>query len=73
MIQLIEKQYKSYILVVNGLSCTFIPMSLFLGNNLIPLRPQVHKTKGYLFWNVGGVQVSYNMIKKAVKRWKIAA
>jgi hypothetical protein len=42
-------------------------MQLFLDSQFLPLKPQVHKSKGYLFWNVGGKQVSYNQIKKAIK------
>lgn len=65
-IQLIGKQSKSYNIKINGFDCVFIPMSLYFGNSLFPLKPQVHKTKGYLFWNVNGNQISYNQIKECI-------
>lgn len=73
MLQVSDKQYESYRLLVDGVSCLFIPMALFLENDFRPLKPQVHKTKGYLFWNVKGKQVSYTMIKKAIKSWRATA
>ena len=42
-------------------------MTLFIGNNLLPAKANVHKHKGYLFWNIGNKQVSYNKIKSAIR------
>lgn len=65
---MIDNQTKSYRLVLNNIECTFIPMELFLNNEIMPIRKQVHKTKGYLFWNVSGKQISYNKIKSEIKK-----
>ena len=61
---------KSYRVNINGIECTFVPVALYIGNDLYPLKPQVHKTKGYLFWNIGGKQVSYHTIKDILKNHK---
>lgn len=67
MVQLIEKHFKSYKLLINNIQCTFITMELFIKNNLFPEHRNVHKHKGYLFWIIGKKQISYNQIKKAIK------
>lgn len=63
-------QLKSYRIILNNIECTFIPMDLFLKNDIIPLKKQVHKSKGYLFWNVIGKQISYNKIKSEILKQK---
>ena len=67
MIQLIEKQPGKYTLKINGLVCVFMPMCLFCGRSIIPLKPFVPKGKSVIKWKVSGKQVSYNQIKKAIK------
>ena len=66
MLQVTDKQGNSYKLQINEMACTFIPMSLYVGNKLFPQKPMVHKSKGYLFWLVAKQQISYFSIKKAI-------
>lgn len=70
MTQVIDKQGKSYTILINDITCTFIPMSLYLGNNLIPIKSFVRSSKAILYWKVNGKQVSYNQIKKAILKYK---
>lgn len=67
MIQLIEKQQGKYTLKINGVMCVFMPMCLFCGRSIIPLKPFVPKGKSVIKWKVNGKQVSYNQIKQAIK------
>ncbi len=63
---MIELHTKSYKLKLNNIDCTFMPIELYIGNNLYPEHRHVHKYKGYLFWVVNKKQVSYKKIKKAI-------
>jgi hypothetical protein len=66
MIQLIDKQPYKYTMIIHGKLCVFIPMALFIGSNLFPARAYVPKGKSVLKWKVGGKEVSYNQINKAI-------
>jgi len=68
MIQLIEKQKGKYTLIIYGITCVFMPMSLFLSDSIMPLKPFVPKGKSVIKWKVNGKQISYNQIKKAICR-----
>ena len=67
MLQLIEKQKAKYTFIFNNVKCTFIPMALYTGNNLFPLKPYVPKGKSVLKWKVKGKEISYNQIKELIK------
>ena len=63
MIQLIEKQDSNYRLIINGTSCLFIPMNLFL-HDLLPVKKC--QVNGSIGWYVNREFISYNKIKKAI-------
>jgi hypothetical protein len=63
-IQLIEKQPGKYTLLINGVTCIFMPISLLRSDSIFPLKPFVPAGKSVLKWKVNGRQVSYNQIKK---------
>jgi hypothetical protein len=67
MIQLIEKQTGKYTLQIHGVTCIFMPISLFRADSIFPLKPFVPSGKSVLKWKVNGKQVSYNQIKKAIR------
>lgn len=64
MIQLIDKQHKTFTLLIHGIECNFIPMNLYIGNNLYPVKSFVRGAR--LYWKIAGKQVSYNQIKAAI-------
>ena len=66
MLQVTDKQGNSYKLQINEMACTFIPLSLYVGNKLFPQKPMVHKSKGYLFWLAAKQRISYFSINKAI-------
>ena len=41
MIQVVNKEANKFCIRIDEVDCLFIPMDLFLGNNLIPLHPKV--------------------------------
>jgi len=53
-------------MIIHGKSCVFIPIALFIGNNLFPAKSFVPKDKSVLKWKVNGKQVSYNQIRSAI-------
>ncbi len=67
MIQLLEIQKGLFKLKINNIDCEFRPMELFVCDRFMPLTRHVRKDRAILYWVVGGKQVSYNQIKKAIK------
>lgn len=63
MIQLIDKQGNKWHMIINGVECVFIPLSLFVGNRLLPEKPNVDKG---LRWRVNRKWISYKQIKYAI-------
>lgn len=47
MIQLIEKQDKVFTMLIHGVECKFIPMSLYIGNSLYPAKSFVRGARLY--------------------------
>ena len=45
MLQVTDKQENSYKHQINEMACTFIPMSLYVGNKLFPQKPMFIKVK----------------------------
>ena len=41
MVQLIEKQKGKFCMNIHGVDCAFMPMSLFVGNNIFPVEAKV--------------------------------
>jgi len=68
MIELIDKQHGRYTMKIHGVVCVFIPMCLFSGRSIIPLKSFVPKGKSVIKWKVNGKQISYNQIKKAINK-----
>ena len=67
-IQLIDKQKGKYTLLIHSVECVFMPMKLFRSDSFLPLKPFVPKNKSVIKWKVTGKQVSYNQIKKVIKK-----
>lgn len=63
MVQVIENNGNKWHMIINGVDCVFIPLSLFVGNNLFPTKPNVEKG---LRWRVNRKWVSYKQIKNAI-------
>jgi hypothetical protein len=68
MIQLIDKQKGKYTLLIHDIECVFMPMQLFRSDSFLPVKSLVPKNKSVIKWKVGGKQISYNQIKKAIKQ-----
>ncbi len=68
MIQLIEKQGNIYRLLIDGVSCLFIPMDLFTTGILPVKKCLVNNSLGYY---VARKFVSYNKIKKKIQESKL--
>ncbi|MEP7317201.1 MAG: hypothetical protein ABI921_00615 [Panacibacter sp.] len=66
MIKLIDKQRGKYTLLIYETKCIFMPMSLFIGNSILPEKPFVPKGKSVIKWKVNGKHISYNQIKAAI-------
>ena len=63
MIQLIEKKGNTWHMVIHGVDCTFIPVALYIGNNLFPEKPNADNG---LRWRVNRKWISYKQIKMSV-------
>lgn len=64
MIQLINKEKGKWHILIYGVECTFMSMSLYVGNNLFPEKP--NSDRG-LRWRICRKWVSYNQIKITIK------
>ena len=65
MVQLIEKQKGKFCMNINGIDCTFMAMSLFVGNNLFPVEAKVKGST--LGWYINRKWISYKQIKKVIQ------
>ena len=65
MVQLIEKQNGKFCINIHGVDCVFMPMSLFVGNNLFPVEAKVKG--GTLGWYINRKWISYKQIKKVIQ------
>ena len=66
MIQLIRKEGNKFYMSIHSVDCLFIPVDLFLGNNLFPLNKKVKGST--LGWYVHRKFISYNKIRSAIKK-----
>lgn len=64
MIQLIEKQKGKFCMIIHGVNCVFMPMELFINNQLLPLTKKIKGST--LGWYIKRKFVSYNQIKKTI-------
>lgn len=64
MIQLIDKQGKTFYMKIYGEDCVFMGTALFLSSRFMPLTPKVKGST--LHWYVNRKYVSYNQIKDAI-------
>lgn len=68
MIQIIDRDNNKYTLLINNNEYIFIPILLYKSNSLLPLKSFVPKGKSVIKWKVNGKQISYNQIKKAIRK-----
>jgi hypothetical protein len=66
-IQILEKQNKLFRMLIDGVECVLIKITLYVGNNLEP-KPAVVKGST-LGWNFKHGFVSYNQLKKEILQW----
>ena len=52
-------------MVIHGVECIFIPMELYVGNELLPQKPNADRG---LRWRVNRKWVSYRQIKRRIER-----
>jgi hypothetical protein len=64
IVQLIDRQARKF--CINGVECSFLPIELFIGNNIIPVKRVVKGST--LGWYINRKFVSYKQIKKAIKK-----
>ena len=67
MIQLIEHKGSSWHMIIHGIDCTFIPMNLYIGNDLYAVKPDCENG---LRWRVNRKWVSFNQIKNVINQCK---
>ncbi len=51
---------------IHEVDCVFIPMELYLLNDLLPLQRHMKKNRNVLYWYVNRKYISYNQIKKEI-------
>ncbi len=66
MTQLSEIQVKKFCININGTDCIFMPMELFVADQFLPLGKKVKGST--LGWYVKRKFVSYNQVKKLIKK-----
>lgn len=54
-------------MIIHGIECTFIPMRLYVGNNLFP---EIPNTDNGLRWRVNRKWVSYRQVKKSIAGYR---
>lgn len=68
MIQVIEKQFDSWHMIVNDLPITFTKQLQLFTDGLLPINPDC---RNGLRWRINSKWVSYNQIKKAINESKL--
>jgi hypothetical protein len=63
-IQVIKKDGGKWHMTIHGVGCTFIPMALYIGNNLFP--EQANADRG-LRWRINRKWISYKQIKNEIE------